>query len=92
MSETKATYTTDAALHAFEEWWATQGRRQMPEANVNVWVVWNAAWQAAEQAQREKDAAIALEEKVEDVGPGDEAYNNACDHIAQAIREQGAGT
>jgi hypothetical protein len=83
MSETKATYTTDAALHAFEEWWATQGRRQMPEANVNVWVVWNAAWQAAEQAQREKDAAIA---------EGYISISLMAKSIAKAIREQGAGT
>jgi hypothetical protein len=75
----------------FEQWW--EQNKDILFANKAMAKDYaRDAWQAAEQAQREKDAAIALGEKVEDVGPGDEAYNNACEHIAQAIREQGAGT
>jgi hypothetical protein len=42
---------------------------------------------AGAAAERQRCAQDALDEMVELVGPGDDAYNRACEHIADAIRK-----
>ena len=41
--------------------------------------------------EREACAKAAERERVVEVGPGDDAYNRACCHIAAAIRERSNG-
>jgi len=53
-------------------------------------VVWRkswADWQAAIQHARDVAVKICNGEMVEEVGPTDHCYNNACAHCADAIKE-----
>ena len=50
----------------------------------NSYNVWQAAWNAATQ----NAADICLNESVEIIGPGDEAYNMAINHCAEAIEKE----
>jgi hypothetical protein len=72
---------------AFEAWWVSTESDGFKKIEARF--IWGKAWQAAEQAQREKDAAIA-----ESVSKPTSDYqtNLISTHIANAIREQGAGT
>jgi hypothetical protein len=65
----------------FEQWWERATHHLWVDESKKALAL--LAWQAAEQAQREKDAAIA-ENHLPDLGHGR--------LIAQRIREQGAGT
>lgn len=46
------------------------------------------AWNAAQQAQKEKDTAIITEAKVKGLGPSGEAFNDDLDRIAAKLQEQ----
>lgn len=46
------------------------------------------AWNAAQQAQKEKDTTIITEAKVKGLGPSGEAFNDDLDRIAAKLQEQ----
>jgi hypothetical protein len=74
----------------FDQWWdekfGPEGGQLYDRGDL-----WQ-AWKAAEQAQREKDAAIPERLKMagtdSDLADYTEVYNMACNTIARVIREQ----
>jgi hypothetical protein len=73
----------------FEQWWGTcldwERIGDIKEQSRD-------AWDAAQKAQREKDARIADQHQTEKSGEYWTGYDMACAEIDLAIREQGAGT
>lgn len=78
---------SDEEMSLFEEWWALDGQRLYSESRIDVLRIWAAGYGYGQQAERERCAKIAENEKVEIVGLCDDVYNNACNDIADAIRE-----
>jgi hypothetical protein len=71
---------------AFEAWWKKSGRFHKPFAKMDVQVAWEAAYQAGQQAERERCAKIA-----ERTGSAfSDGRGAVCGDIAKAIREGGA--
>lgn len=58
----------------------------LPSTYASVQMLWE-EWQAAIQHARDVAVKICNGEMVEEVGPTDHCYNNACAHCADAIKE-----
>lgn len=74
----------------FEQWWE-QAKIQYAEYIAQADDIENVLkriWDAAQQAQKEKDTTIITEAKVKGLGPSGEAFNDDLDRIAAKLQEQ----